>query len=162
MGTPERACYAYRCPSTGDFTIAFRVSLNVAHDQPTPNGQTFSYFLRLSKQPTPAYHYAVAPLTLPSLNNALNLAIHAHDEWINIAGQFTQNRASISKSSQARAFVVFLSILKKADSPLDRGIYTLVAQGRMCTDKGHGGGDEEDEDDNRRQRAHWTTPEPRS
>ncbi|KAH6907143.1 hypothetical protein BKA70DRAFT_1401099 [Coprinopsis sp. MPI-PUGE-AT-0042] len=44
---------------------------------------------------------------------------------------------------------VFPTIPKKADSPLDRGIYTLVAQGHMCTDRGHGGGDKEDEDDNR-------------
>ncbi|KAH6896077.1 hypothetical protein BKA70DRAFT_1407118, partial [Coprinopsis sp. MPI-PUGE-AT-0042] len=46
--------------STGDFGIALPVSLSVAHtnvcDQPTPSGQIFSRFVRLKKQPAPAYH----------------------------------------------------------------------------------------------------------
>ncbi|KAH6907730.1 hypothetical protein BKA70DRAFT_1562843 [Coprinopsis sp. MPI-PUGE-AT-0042] len=83
------------------------MSLSTSHtptsaiNQSNPNGQAFSYFLRLSKQPTPAYHYAVAPLTLPSLTNALNLTIHAHDEWINVAGQFTQNWPSTSGKQES-------------------------------------------------------------
>ncbi|KAH6888214.1 hypothetical protein BKA70DRAFT_1573145 [Coprinopsis sp. MPI-PUGE-AT-0042] len=72
-------------------------------NQPTSNGQALSCFVRLNKQPAPAYHYAIAPSIVTSQTHALGLTILAYDEWINVAGQFTQNRTSISRSSKKRA-----------------------------------------------------------
>ncbi|KAH6907768.1 hypothetical protein BKA70DRAFT_1562866 [Coprinopsis sp. MPI-PUGE-AT-0042] len=145
------------------------VSLSTSHtptsaiNQSNPNGLTFSYFLRLSKQPTPAYHYAVAPPTLPSLTNALNLTIHAHDEWINDVNfeieQETgfRDKPHIHQTKKRKGIVytmrVFLTIPKiQASRP-------RWYKGHMWAGGGHGGGDEEDEEDNRRQRAHWNTPD---
>ncbi|KAH6907170.1 hypothetical protein BKA70DRAFT_1563181 [Coprinopsis sp. MPI-PUGE-AT-0042] len=93
--------------STGDFTIAFPFSLSTLRtptpviNQPTSNGQGLSCFVRLNKQPAPAYHYAIAPSIVTSQTHALGLTILAHHEWINNASQFTQNWPSTSGKQES-------------------------------------------------------------
>ncbi|KAH6876489.1 hypothetical protein BKA70DRAFT_241132 [Coprinopsis sp. MPI-PUGE-AT-0042] len=74
-------------------------------NQPTSNGQALSCFVRLNKQPAPAYHHHdIAPPTVPSQTHALGLTIRAYDEWINDAGQTTHNWTSAYGQSKNRAF----------------------------------------------------------
>ncbi|KAH6907261.1 hypothetical protein BKA70DRAFT_1428237 [Coprinopsis sp. MPI-PUGE-AT-0042] len=146
-GTPERACYAYRCPSTGDFTIAFHVSLNVAHDQPTPN----DFFL-----PRPLEKAASASLPPPryrpsnvSLANPWPQPHHPrtrrmdqrcwsiHPQWaINFCAKQEssfRNKPDIGQTKKSKGITrimrAFLGIREKADSPLSPNILTPVAQG---------------------------------